>query len=53
MYKDEYMESIIDINNGSKEPTLGYQNYNTSQILIFGGYLKLRESVLYPRYYLG
>ena len=35
-YTGECMESIIDINNGSIEPTHGYQNCNTSQILIFG-----------------
>ena len=42
------MVSIININNGIKEPTHGYQNCNTSQILIFGGYVKVRES-LYTR----
>ena len=34
--------------NGIKEPTRGYQNSNTSQIFIFGGYVKVRES-LYTR----
>ena len=33
------------INKGVKEPTHGCQKYNTSQILIFGGYLKVRESL--------
>ena len=35
-YIGECMESIIGINNGSKEPTHGYQNCNTNQISIFG-----------------
>ena len=39
------MESLINIDNGIKEPTHGYQNCNTSQILIFGGYVKVRESL--------
>ena len=34
--------------HGIKEPTYGYQNHNTNQILIFGGYVKVRES-LYTR----
>ena len=29
--------------HGIKEPTYGYQNCNTSQILIFGGYVKVRK----------
>ena len=37
--------SIININNGIKEPTHEYPNYNTSQILIYGGYVKMRESL--------
>ena len=44
-YIDECMVSIMNIDNGFKEPTRGYQNYNTSQILIFGGYVKVRESL--------
>ena len=39
------MVSIININNGIKEPTSGYQNYITTQILIFGGHVKVRESL--------
>ena len=35
------MVSIININYGIKEPTCGYQNCDTSQILIFGGYPKV------------
>lgn len=35
-YIGECMESIIGINNGSEEPTHGYQNCNTNQISIFG-----------------
>jgi hypothetical protein len=33
------------INNGTKELTGGYQNCNTSQILIFGGYVNGNESL--------
>ena len=44
-YIGECMVSIININNGVKEPTHGYQNCNTNQILIFGGYVKVRESL--------
>ena len=36
------MASII---NGVKEPTCGHQNFNTSQILIFGGYVKVNGSL--------
>ena len=43
-----YMVSIMSIKNGIKESTCGYQNCNTSQLLIFGGYVKVRES-LYTR----
>ena len=31
---------IVNIYNGIKESTYGYQNCNISQILIFGGYFK-------------
>jgi hypothetical protein len=34
--------------HGIKDSTHGYQNYNTSQILMFGGYVKVKES-LYTR----
>ena len=44
----ECMVSIINIKNGIKELTRRYQNCNTSQILLFGGYVKVRES-LYTR----
>ena len=37
------MVSLIDINNVIKDPTCGYENYTTIQILIFGGYVKMRE----------
>ena len=36
-YIGDNMVSIININNGSKEPTHGYQNCNTNKILIYGG----------------
>ena len=42
------MVSTININNGIKEPTRGYRICNTIQILIFGGYLKVTDS-LYTR----
>ena len=42
------MVSIISIYNNIKESTRGYQNCNPSQTLIFGGYVKVRES-LYTR----
>ena len=35
------MVLIININNGIKEPTHGYQNFNTNHILIVSGYLKM------------
>ena len=45
LYTCECMVSIININSGIREPTRGYQNYNTSQLLIFGVYVKARESL--------
>jgi hypothetical protein len=48
------MVSILVIDNGIKEPTHRCQNSNTNQILIFGrggGYVKVRECVLYTRVY--
>jgi hypothetical protein len=47
-YTGECMASIMNINNGIKEPTRRYQNCNTNQTLIFGSYVKVRES-LYTR----
>ena len=44
-YIGECMVSIININHGIKEPTLTYQNCNTSQILIYGGYVKGEKSL--------
>ena len=46
------MVSTINIDNGIKEPTHGYQYCHISQILIFGGYVKVRSCV-YPCYCLG
>jgi hypothetical protein len=43
---DDCMLSIINIINGIKEPTCGYHNCNTSQMLIFGGYVKVRDSLI-------
>jgi hypothetical protein len=42
---DGCMVSIININNSMKEPAHGSQNCNTSQILIFGGCVKVRASL--------
>ena len=36
--------AIINNNDGIKELTHGYQNCNTSQMLMFGGYPKVEES---------
>ena len=35
----------INIKNGIIEPTHAYQNWTTNQILMFVGYLKVRESL--------
>ena len=39
------MVSIMNINNDIKESTCGYQNYDPMQILMCGGYDKVRESL--------
>ena len=39
------MVSIININNGIKEPTCWYKNCTASQIMKYGGYVKARESL--------
>ena len=44
--------SIIDINNGIRKSIHGFQNVNTSQILTFGGHVKVRI-LEYPSHYLG
>ena len=44
-YVGECMVSINGINNDNKEPSPRFQNWNTSQILIFDGYLKMRKSL--------
>ena len=41
-YIGECMVSLININSGIKEPTYGYQICNTTQMLTFGGYVKVR-----------
>ena len=41
---DECVVSIISIDNGVKEPTRGYQNCNTNQILIFDKYVEVKKS---------
>jgi hypothetical protein len=42
----EFMVSVININNGSKEPTDEYQKCSTNSTSIFGGYLKMTESCI-------
>ena len=39
------MVSTINIINSIKEATRGYQNCNTNQLLIFGGYVQVREAM--------
>lgn len=41
----ECMVSLININNGIKGITCGYQNFKTNPILLFGGYFEVRESL--------
>ena len=47
-YIGECMVPIINIKKWYERTYHGYQNCNTSQILIFSGYIKVRES-LYTR----
>ena len=47
------MVFIINRNDGVKEATRGYQNCNTSQILLFGGYVHGERIFVCPSYYLG
>ena len=44
-YIGECIVSMFKINNGIKERAHGYQNCSTSQILIFGGYVKVRVAL--------
>lgn len=44
-YISEFMMSLINIHNATKEPICGYENCNISQRLVLGGYLKARESL--------
>jgi len=44
-YIGECMVSTININNGIKGPTRGYQNCNTNQILVLSGYVNVRGSL--------
>jgi len=39
------MVTIINFNDGIKELIYGYQNCNATHILMFGGYVKGRESL--------
>ena len=48
MYIGECSGTDISINSGIEEPNHEYQNGDTSQILIFGEYVTVRES-LYTR----
>ena len=43
-YVGECMVSMININNGKERPC-GYQNCDPNRILIFSGYVKVRESL--------
>ena len=47
-WKNLSWSGITDINNVIKEPTEEYQNWNTTKMLVYGGYVKVRES-LYTR----
>ena len=42
-YIRKCMVSIINIDNGITKHTHGYQNCNTCQVLMLGGYVKVRE----------
>jgi hypothetical protein len=44
-YVCESMLSVINIDNGNKEPTRGYPNHNSNSILILNGYVKMRQSL--------
>jgi hypothetical protein len=46
------MVSIININNGIRNPAHGYQNCDTSPILIFGGCINVRDTLETPSCYL-
>ena len=52
-YIGECIVSIMKIDKVSKNLCVGYQDCKTSQILIFGEYVKMRESFVYLSYYLG
>ena len=43
-YIGECIISVMNINIDVKDPTHGYQHCNTFQILIYDGYVKVRES---------
>ena len=45
LYVSECVVSIMNINNDIEELTGGHQNCNTGQILIFGWYVKGKESL--------
>jgi hypothetical protein len=47
-YIGKCMVSLIKISSGIKEHACGYQNCNTTHILIFNGYVKVR-GYLCPR----
>ena len=42
---EQYIGQCMGINNGIEEPTGEYQNCNTSQIMIFGGYVEVRGTL--------
>ena len=41
------MVSIMDMCNDLEELVCGYQHCNTSQVMIFGRYVKVRESYIH------
>ena len=50
-YTGECMVSVINSNEGIKEPTHGYQDCNTTHILVFGAYVQ--RIFVCPSYFLG
>ena len=46
-YIGEHMDITININDGIKESIREYHNCNTTKTLIFGGFVKVRESLYF------
>lgn len=51
--KDECVVSKIDVHDDIKGPAHGYQNCDSNQILVFGGYIKVIKSLYVPSYWFG